>query len=123
MEGMTISGFRDLRVWQMAMDLVEQVYNFTGSFPRSEMYGLANQMRRASVSIPSNIAEGYARQHRKECLQRLSQAQASLAELDTQQEIATRVKYLTVEQAAHVREQIASLGKQLYALRRSLSPP
>ena len=66
MDGNTLNSFRDLRVWQMAMDLVEQVYGFTRSFPINETYGLANQMRRAAVSVPSNIAEGYSRQHRKE---------------------------------------------------------
>mgnify|MGYP001285993252 CR=1 FL=1 len=66
MDGYTLNSFRDLRVWRMAMDLVEQVYGFTRSFPITETYGLANQMRRAAVSVPSNIAEGYSRQHRKE---------------------------------------------------------
>ena len=63
---MTLSSFRELRVWQMAMDLVEEIYRLTRTFPRHELYGLSGQMRRASVSVPSNIAEGYARQHRKE---------------------------------------------------------
>jgi four helix bundle protein len=57
---MVVSSFRDLRVWQGAMDLVERVYRVTQSFPRDETYGLANQLRRAAVSIPSNIAEGHS---------------------------------------------------------------
>ena len=78
---MVINSFRDLRVWNIGMDLVEGVYCLTKAFPRHEVYGLASQMQRAAVPIPSNIAEGYVRQHRKEYLQHLSIAQASLAEL------------------------------------------
>lgn len=118
---MTIRSFRDLRVWQGGMDVVEQVYYLTKTFPGHEVYGLASQMQRAAVSIPSNIAEGYARQHRKEYLQHLSIAQASLAELDTQLEIAARLEYLSQDQAQSIQERITSLGKQLYTLRVSLS--
>ena len=118
---MTLHSFRDLRVWQGGMDLVEGVYCLTKAFPRHEVYGLASQMQRAAVSIPSNIAEGYVRQHRKEYLQHLSIAQASLAELDTQLEIAARLKYLSQAQAQPIQESMTSLGKQLYTLRASLS--
>ena len=118
---MTLHSFRDLRVWQGGMDLVEEVYCLTKAFPRHEVYGLASQMRRAAVSIPSNIAEGYARQHRKEYLQHLSIAQASLAELDTQLEIAARLGYLSQDRAQAIQESMTSLGKQLYTLRVSLS--
>ena len=118
---MTINSFRDLRVWQISMDLVEAVYGLTRTFPASETYGLAAQIQRAVVSIPSNIAEGHMRQHRKEYLQHLSIAQASLAELDTQLEIAARLKYVPAEEVAPVRPQLDSLGKQLRALRNALS--
>jgi four helix bundle protein len=91
---MAINSFRDLRVWQAGMELVEQVYLLTQIFPKREMYGLASQIQRAAVSIPSNIAEGHTREHSKEFLHHLSIAQASLAELETQLEIATRLKYL-----------------------------
>lgn len=118
---MTIKSFRDLRVWQAAMDLVEHVYHLTQMFPAHEMYGLTSQMRRAAVSIPSNIAEGHTREHSREYLHHLSMAQASLAELETQFEIATRLKYLPVPQLNQTLEQMVSLGKQLYALRNALT--
>ena len=118
---MTISSFRDLRVWQMGMDLVSIVYDLTQTFPAQEKYGLASQMQRAAVSIPSNIAEGHTRQHRKEYINHLSITQASLAELDTQLEIAVRLKYLSAQETIRAQELLDSLGKQLRALRSALS--
>jgi four helix bundle protein len=117
---MAISSFRDLRVWQAGMELVEQVYLLTQAFPRQESYGLASQIQRAAVSVPSNIAEGHTREHSKEFLHHLSIAQGSLAELETQLEIAARLKYILPEQLEQVLQRTASLGKQLYALRNSL---
>jgi four helix bundle protein len=117
---MVIKSFRDLRVWQAAMDLVEQIYGLTKSFPKSELYGLTSQIQRSAVSVPSNIAEGHTREHTKEYLHHLSMAQASLAELETQLEISARLKYITSEQLAQVLERIRALGRQLYALRNSL---
>ena len=119
--GPRISSFRDLRVWQLAMDLVEEVYRLTHGFPAHEMYGLKSQMQRAAVSVPSNIAEGHTREHRKEYLHHLSMAQASLAELETQIEIAARLKYFSPGQLSQILERIVSLGKQLYALRNALT--
>ena len=118
---MSINSFRDLRVWQIGMDLVEIVYELTGRFPPHETYGLGSQMRRAAVSIPSNIAEGHTRQHRNEYLNHLSIAQASLAELDTQLEIALRLKYFSEKDTGQIREAVDSLGKQLHTLRSALS--
>jgi four helix bundle protein len=117
---MAINSFRDLRVWQAGMELVEQVYLRTQSFPKQEIYGLSSQIQRAAVSVPSNIAEGHTREHSKEFLHHLSIAQASLAELETQLEIAARLKYLLPEQLEQVLQRIVSLGKQLYALRNAL---
>lgn len=115
-----ISGFRDLRVWQNGMQLVEIVYRLTQDFPREETYGLTNQMRRAAVSVPSNIAEGHVREHLKEYLQHISIAQGSLAELQTQAEIAARLSYCSQEQLNEVRESAEALAKQLYSLRNAL---
>lgn len=115
-----ISSYRDLRVWQAAMELVEQVYYLTRKFPKEELFGLTSQMRRAAVSIPSNIAEGHTREHRKEYLHHLSIVQGSLAELETHLEIATRLRYCSREQFDHLLDQLSSLGKQLYALRNAL---
>ena len=117
----TIKSFRDLRVWQAGMDLVEQVYLLTQTFPKHETYGLASQMQRAAVSIPSNIAEGHTREHLKEYLQHLSIARSSLAELETQLEIAARLKYCTPGQLGRLLEQVDSLGRQLSTLRNVLA--
>lgn len=117
---MTIKSFPDLRVWQVGMDLVEHIYGLTHTFPTQELYGLTSQMRQAAVSIPSNIAEGHTREHNKEYLHHLSMVQASLAELETQLEIAARLKYLSSEQLSQTLKQTASLGRQLYALRNAL---
>src|SRR6185436_210503 len=115
-----MTSFRELRVWQAAMALVERIYKLTYGFPREEVYGLSGQVRRAAVSIPSSIAEGHTREHLKEYLHHLSIAQGSLAELDTQMEIAVRLKYISQSQLREVESDIISLGKQMYALRNAL---
>ncbi|MBI2908088.1 MAG: four helix bundle protein [Chloroflexi bacterium] len=117
---MAIASFRDLRVWQAAMGLVAEVYRLTQVLPADEVHGLTLQMRRAAVSIPSNIAEGHTREHSKEYLQHLSVAQGSLAELQTQLEIASRLGYAPPERISKVLEQTASLARQLYALRNAV---
>ena len=103
------------------MDLVEQVYRLTRAFPKDEPYGLTNQLRRAAVSIPSNIAEGQARTHVKEYLHFISTAKGSLAEVQTQLEIAARLSYITPEQPQPIPEQADALSRQLYALRNKLA--
>jgi four helix bundle protein len=118
---MPINSFRDLRVWQLGMDLVERIYRVTEQFPTKEVYGLTSQMRRSAISIPSNIAEGHTREHSKEYLNNVSMAQASLAELQTQVEIAGRLNYLRSEEMHQVLEEAATLSKQLYALRNALA--
>ena len=112
-----ISHFRELRVWQGGMERVEQVYRVSGSFPRTEIYGLTSQLSRAAVSVPSNIREGHTRESTEEYLNHLSIAQASLAEAGTQLEIAQRLGYLGVDELAPLLEAAAVLGRQLYALR------
>ncbi len=81
---MSISRFRELRAWQLGMDLTEKVYLLTDSFPKSEIYGLTSQMRRCAVSIPSNLAEGHGRTSGKEFLQFIGIAYGSICELETQ---------------------------------------
>jgi len=115
-----MKSFRDLRVWQQSMYLVETVYKLTQKFPKEEIYGLTSQVRRAVVSIPSNIAEGHTREHIKEYLHHLSMAQASPAEVETQVEIASRLTYLLPSELEDLVREIRSLGKQLYALRNAL---
>jgi four helix bundle protein len=117
---MSISSFRDLRVWQQGMELVEQVYLISKMFPREEAYGLTSQVRRAAVSVPSNIAEGHTREYTKEYLRHISIAQASLAEVQTELEIASRLKYVSEERVSPLLKQSSSLARQLYALRNSL---
>jgi four helix bundle protein len=87
-------GYKDLIVWQKAMDLVPEVYQLSKRLPPEELYGLSDQMRRAAVSIPANIAEGQARQHPGEFIQHLSIARGSLAESDTLLLLAERLGYL-----------------------------
>ena len=89
-----IKTYRDLVAWQKAMELVKLVYRVTAKMPESERFGLTNQMRRAAVSIPSNIAEGYARQTTLDYIKFLRTARGSLAELATQVEIATAITML-----------------------------
>jgi four helix bundle protein len=91
---MSISRFRELRAWQLGMDLTERVYLLTNSFPKSEIYGLSSQMRRAAVSIPSNLAEGHGRTSAKEFLQFISIAYGSICELETQILLSHRLKYI-----------------------------
>jgi len=95
-------------------------YKLSAEFPRQEVYGLTSQIRRAAISIPSNIAEGHARKHTKEYLKFLSIAQGSLAELQTQIEIATRLGYVTESALSKVLGHSLSLSKQLHELRSAI---
>ena len=117
---MDIKSYRDLRVWQSGMDLVVLVYEISERFPSKEIYGLTSQIRRAVVSVPSNVAEGHTRESTKEYLHHLSIAQASLAEVETQIEIAFRLNYCVQEETSKIPNHSASLGKQLYSLRNAL---
>ncbi len=117
---MGIKSYQDLEVWQKAMQFVTDCYRVTGEFPKSELYGLTNQMRRAAVSIPSNIAEGQARQYTKEFIQFLAIASGSLAEVETQLLISVRLGYLQEASAGELLESAGSIGRMLRALRKSL---
>jgi four helix bundle protein len=92
-----MQSFRDLLVWQKAIELVIEVYRLTSKFPKHETYGLCSQMQRASVSIPSNIAEGHGLKKTRAYLRHLSISCGSLAELETQLEISDRLHYLAPE--------------------------
>jgi len=117
---MSFKNYQGLEVWQRAMDLVVLCYQMTKSFPKSEVYGLTSQIRRAAVSIPANIAEGQGRQHSKEFLQHLSIAYGSLAELETHMQIAKRLEYIDVNQLSKVLDWSAEIGRMLNGLRRSI---
>lgn len=115
-----LQSYRELLVWQKAMELVLTVYCLTEAFPKREIYGLSAQLRRAGVSVPSNIAEGYGRGSHKEYLQFLSIAQGSLKELETQVILAERLAYATAAQANRVLAEAEVVGKMLGSLIRSL---
>ena len=115
-----LRSYRDLLVWQKALDLAVLVYRLSEKFPKSEIYGLTSQVRRASVSVPSNIAEGYGRGSRKEYLQFLSVAQGSLKELETQVILAERLHYANQEEANRLLSVSETVGKMLGGLMRSL---
>jgi four helix bundle protein len=113
------SDFRELIVWQKAMTMVTNVYESTQQFPREEIYGLTNQIRRAAVSIPSNIAEGQGRRTRGEFQQFLGIAKGSLAELETQILIAQNLKY--IQQPEQLLERLQEVGRLLNGLINSLA--
>lgn len=117
-----IQSYRDLRVWQLGMDLTVNLYQVTKSFPKEELYGLTSQIRRASSSIPANIAEGHAR-GTKEFLQFLRIAQGSLTEVETHLMIAQRVGILPEENLTELLRMTEQLGRMLNKLRTSLPKP
>ena len=101
-----IKNFRDLNVWKKGMEIVEEVYKATQKFPSYELYGLTTQMRRAAISIPSNIAEGFARKHNKEYKQFLYVVLGSSSELETQIEISLRLGFIVDEKLDVLLEKI-----------------
>jgi len=107
--------YKDLIVWQKSYKLVLRIYEITKSFPKSETYGLSQQMRRAAVSIPSNIAEGYGRKHKAEYHQFLSIAYGSMTELETQYMLAVDLKYS--EKCDQTEGLINEVGAMLYRIR------
>jgi four helix bundle protein len=118
---MKINNYRDLIVWQKAMDLAAEVHVMSKSFPKAEVYGLTSQLRRAAVSVPSNIAEGQARKSTAEFLNFLSIAHGSLAEVDTQIILAQRFRYVTAEMSARALSLTIEVSKMLYSLRSKLT--
>jgi four helix bundle protein len=112
---------KKLDVWQAAMKSTAMIYKITERFPEDEKFGLVSQMRRASISIPCNIAEGAARQGKKEFKNFLSMAQGSLSELDTQLELAILLGYLSTEDLREVWDQLLRIDKMLSGLIRSLT--
>jgi four helix bundle protein len=112
---------KKLEAWKQSVDLVIAIYKATEEFPSREIYGITNQVRRAAVSIPSNIAEGAARQTKKEFTNFLHIAQGSLSELDTQFEIATKRGYLDVKSRDGLDEKMTPIDKMITGLIRHLS--
>ena len=115
-----VGGYKDLLVWRKGIELVKEIYRMPKPFPADERFGLVSQMRRAAVSIPSNIAEGQARKNTGEFVQFLSQAEGSLAELDTQLILAEELGYSNPTQVASATGLVSELKRMLNALRRAL---
>ena len=117
---------RDLRVWQQSIEMVTSIYKMTKAFPKDEIFGLVSQMRRAAVSVPSNIAEGYARGTDKEKLHFLRISSGSMSEIETQLMLSLKLGYIGQETYSELSEQITSVWKQLNALissiKKRLSP-
>lgn len=109
---------KDLEAYQLSLDVVEQVYKLTATFPDSEKFGLTSQLRRASVSLPSNISEGSSRGSTKDFIRFLYIASGSLSEIETQLVIAERIGYLSFEQ--DLQHQIITIRKMLYRLIQAL---
>jgi four helix bundle protein len=111
--------YRDLIAWQKAMTLVTDIYRETESFPAREIYGLTNQVRRASVAVPSDIAEGKGRISKKELVQMLARARGSTYEVQTQIEIAHNLGFLTAEKFAQLAAQAEEVGRLINGLIRT----
>jgi four helix bundle protein len=118
---MAVQHYRELIVWQKAMNLVETVYRVTSEFPREEIYGLTSQIRRSAVSVPSNIAEGQGRRTTRDFLHFLSMAQGSLMEVETQITIARRLGYVDTNTETKTLDSTAEIGRLLNGLCNSLN--
>jgi len=118
---MPASSFRDLRVWQEAMNLTAAIYRSTASFPKHELYGLSQQVRRAAVSVPSNIAEGKGHRSDKEFVHFLLHARGSLLELQTQLLIAEELQYLRKEEGSRLLAMAEGVGRALSGLINSMT--
>jgi four helix bundle protein len=120
MEKNTTKPHKRLDVWKKAIDLTVDIYKLTETFPRIEVYGLTGQMRRAAVSVASNIAEGAGRQTKKEFINYLHMAQGSLSELDTQLVITSRLEYISAETHREIEIRIETISKMITGLIKSL---
>ena len=115
-----INDYKDLKVWQLGMALAEAVYRATRAMPDDEKYGLTSQMRRAAVSIPANIAEGYGRGSRQDYLRFVRLARGSAAELQTEMLLAQRLEFLDEECCAEVMGQLLQVRQLIQGLVRAL---
>jgi len=117
---MAVKAFNELIVLQKAIDFGETIYAITATFPRDEVYGLTSQLRRAAVSVPSNIAEGQCRQTTRDFLNFLTIARGSLGEIETQIEIADRLRYVSAEKKQMIMERLKEIARLLRGLSNSL---
>ncbi|MEK7192437.1 MAG: four helix bundle protein [Patescibacteria group bacterium] len=121
MEKKTLKSFKDLLVWQKVANLAIRIYKTTDNFPRSEIYGLSNQMRRAVISISSNIAEGFKRIHQKEKSQFYNTAYSSVAELESQTEISRELGFLLYKDYQELYPLLVEVSKMMDGLIQSLN--
>jgi four helix bundle protein len=117
---MSISSFRELRAWQLGMDLTECIYLLTDSFPKSELYGLTSQMRRSAISVPSNLAEGHARDSTKEFIHFMAISIGSICELETQILLSHRFKYINPIDLESSLALLTETRKTIYGLQKAL---
>jgi len=117
-----VKNYRDLIVWQKAMGLVTEIYHHTKSFPEEERYGLTSQLRRSSVSLPSNMAEGYGRNSTQDYIRFLRIANGSLFELQTQLEIARNLDFLTEKSFSVLFEMSREIERMLSSLIKKINP-
>jgi four helix bundle protein len=115
-----VKDYKDLKVWQKGIEIVDRIYEITDKFPKSELYGLSGQMRKAAVSVPSNIAEGFARKSNKEYKQFLYVSLGSCAELDTQLIIANKRNYIADKDAEELAESINHESRMISSLVRKI---
>ncbi|MDD4680172.1 MAG: four helix bundle protein [Clostridia bacterium] len=116
-----MSDYKNLDVWNLSHKLVLDIYELTHAFPKSELYGLKSQMRRAAYSVPTNIAEGYGRLHRKELIQFLNIAKGSANELEYELLLAKDLSYISVEEYEEVNVRVNTVMKMLTGLIRSIN--
>ena len=117
----TIKSYRDLEIWALGIEIVKDVYSLVGGFPKDETFGLSGQMKRASVSLPSNIAEGFRRLHGKEFRQFLHISLSSCAELETQITIAREVGFISKEKEEGLLAKLDMFGKRTMALAKKIN--
>ena len=115
--------YRDLIVWQKSVQLTKRIYEVTGKFPRPEQFGLVAQLRRAAVSVPSNIAEGQARRRPAEFIRFISYSEGSIAEIDTQLVVSINLGFCSTGEVQDLFQSIVELQMMLSGLRRKLSGP
>ena len=113
-------GYKNLEIWKLSKDICVYVYEITKNYPKDELYGIISQIRRCAVSIPSNIAEGYAKSSIKEQLKFVEISNGSFYELTTQIEISHELKYISDTDYSNINLQLEKLGKMLYGYKKSL---
>lgn len=117
---MEIVCYKDLIVWQKAMTMVEIVYNLTKNLPKEELFALTNQIRRAAISVPSNVAEGFGRQSKKEYQQFLSIANGSVCEIETQLFLCVKIGYLTEDSIQEALQLLSEIGKMIRSIKQKI---